>query len=252
MELSYEIYGSLFSVSLFAGFVDSICGGGGLIVLPALLLTGLLPAEAVATNKLQGIFGKLSAVLYYKDLGVLNIPTMKLPLLTSFIGASLGALAIQSIRPELLVNLIPWLVGIVAVYFIFSPRIGDLDTQQRMCVVVFALTITIFIGFYDGFLGPGSGCLFVLSFVSLLGYNLSKATAYTRLLLLATNLASLGIFILGGNIVWRVGLCMAIGQWIGARIGSRTVMLKGSQLIRPMLVSVCLLLIVKMVFFGKG
>lgn len=250
MDLPYEIYGSLFSVALIAGFVDSICGGGGLIVLPTLLLTGFLPAEAFATNKLQGFFGKLSAVLYYRRLGVLSVSTMKLPLLASFIAAALGAFAIQSIQPEILMKLTPWLIGAVAVYFIFSPRIGDIDQHQRICIIVFALTVAIFLGFYDGFWGPGSGSLFALSFVFFLGYNLSKATAHTRLLLLATNLASLGVFISGGNVVWRVGLCMAVGQWIGAKFGSRAVILKGAKLVRPMLVSVCLLLIFKMVFSG--
>ena len=188
MELSYDVYAILFTVSLIAGFVDSISGGGGLIILPTLMLSGFLPAEALATNKLQGIFGKLSAVRYYRQQGVLNIPSMKLPLLTSFVGAA-----------DFLIKYIPWLIGAVAIYFLFSPRIGDLDKQQRMQIGLFAALITSIVGFYDGFFGPASGSLFALGFVSLLGYNLSKATAYTRLLLLATNAASLSVFILGGK-----------------------------------------------------
>jgi len=81
LEFSYEIIAFLFTVALLAGFVDSISGGGGLIILPTLMLFGFLPAEALATNKLQGIFGKLSAVVYYRRQGMLNIPSMKLPLL---------------------------------------------------------------------------------------------------------------------------------------------------------------------------
>lgn len=251
MELSYEVYGILFTVSLISGFIDSISGGGGLIILPTLILLGFLPAEALATNKLQGIFGKLSAVMYYRRQGMLNLPSMKLPLFTSFIGAAFGALVIQHIQTDFLTKYIPWIIGAVAVYFLFSPNVGDLDKKQRMQVVMFAALVTSFVGFYDGFLGPASGSLFAISFVSLLGYNLSKATAYTRLLLLATNAASLGVFVLGGNVVWRVGLCMAIGQWVGARYGSEAVMLKGSKLVKPMLVSVCFLLILKMVIFNK-
>ena len=251
MDLSYEIYGLLFTTSLIAGFVDSISGGGGLIVLPTLILSGFLPVEALATSKLQGIFGKLSAVMYYRRQGVLDIPSMKLPLLSSFAGAALGALVIQHIHADFLIKYIPWLIGAVALYFLFSPRIGDLDKQQRMQIGLFAALITSIVGFYDGFFGPASGSLFALGFVSLLGYNLSKATAHTRLLLLATNTASLTVFILGGNVVWRVGLCMAIGQWIGARYGSEAVMLKGSKLVKPMSVTVCFLLILKMVLFNN-
>ena len=182
---------------------------------------------------------------------MLNIPSMKLPLLASFIGAAIGALAIQQIQSDFLTKHIPWLIGAVAIYFLFSPRIGDLDKQQRIKIGAFAILIATTLGFYDGFFGPASGSLFALSFVSLLGYNLSKATAYTRLLLLATNSASLIVFIWGGNVVWRVGLCMAIGQWVGARYGSQAVMLKGSKLVKPMLVSVCFLLIIKMVILNQ-
>lgn len=252
MELANEVYAILFVISLLAGFIDSISGGGGLIILPSLMLFGFLPAEALATNKLQAIFGKLSAVIYYRQQGMLNIPAMKLPLITSFVGAALGALVIQNIQADFLIKYIPWLIGAVAIYFLFSPRVGDFDKQQRIQIGMFAALVTSIVGFYDGFLGPASGSLFALGFVSLLGYNLAKATAHTRLLLLAANSASLSVFILGGNVVWRVGLCMAIGQWVGARYGSKAVMLKGSKLVKPMLVSVCFLLIFKMVFLTKG
>jgi uncharacterized protein len=161
------------------------------------MLFGLLPAEALATNKLQAIFGKLSAVVYYRRQRVLDIPAMKQPLLASFIGAAVGALVVQHIQSESLTKYLPWLIAAVAVYFLFSPRIGDLDKQQRIQLGGFALLIATSLGFYDGFFGPASGSLFALSFVSLLGYNLAKATAYTRLLLLATNSASLLVLSVG-------------------------------------------------------
>ena len=107
MELSLDIFGLLFTVALLAGFVDSISGGGGLIILPAPMLSGFLPAEALATNKLQAIFGKLSAVIYYRRQGMLNIPAMKLPLLAAFLGAAVGALVIQHIQSEFLTKNIP-------------------------------------------------------------------------------------------------------------------------------------------------
>ena len=193
----------------------------------------------------------MSAVIYYRRQGMLNIPAMKLPLLAAFLGAAVGALVIQHIQSEFLTKNIPWLIGAVAIYFLFSPRIGDLDKRQRIKTGLFAILVASLLGFYDGFFGPASGSFFALSFVSLLGYNLSKATAYTRLLLLATSSAALIVFIYGGNGVWAAGFCMAIGQWIGARYGSQAVVLKGSTLVKPMLVSVCFLLIFKMVFFNQ-
>jgi len=246
MEFSLDIYSILFAVSLLAGFIDSISGGGGLIIIPTLILFGLLPAEAIATNKLQGFFGKLSAVRYYRRQGMLNIPSMKIPLLTSFVGAVFGAVLVQHIPAEILTKYIPWLIGAVAIYFIFSPHIGDFDSKQRIHVVLFAAFITSILGFYDGFFGPASGSLFALSFVTFLGFNLSKATAYTRLMLLFTNAASLGAFALGGKVVWSAGLCMSVGQWIGARYGSAAVMRNGSKLVKPMLITICFILIIKM------
>jgi hypothetical protein len=251
LELSYDIYAILFTVALLTGFFDSISGGGGLVIIPTLLLCGFLPTQAIATNKLQGIFGKLSAVVYYRRQGMLNITSMKWPMLSAFIGAATGAVVIQYTQSEFLTKLIPWLIGVVALYFLFSPSIGDLDKQQRIHISLFAILVATLLGFYDGFFGPASGSIFALCFVTLLGYNLSKATAYTRLLLLTTNAASLIIFIGGDNVMWRVGLCMAVGQWIGARYGSQAVMLKGSRLVKPMLVSVCLLLVFKIVFLDK-
>lgn len=251
MEASVDLLALLFLVALVAGFVDSITGGGGLIAVPVLMMAGLSPAQALGTNKLQGMFGKMSAVRYFWQHKMLDIYAMKWLILTVFIAAMLGAVVIQQVSAQFLQHYIPWLVGALALYLVFSPHIGDIDRRQRITLGLFTVLVVTTLGFYDGFFGPASGSFFAIVFVALLGYNLKKATAQTKVLLLVANVASLGVFITGGSVIWKIGLCMAIGQWIGARYGSHMVFHKGSKIIKPMLVSVCCLMVFKMVWFNQ-
>ena len=103
-------------------------------------------------------------------------------------------------------------------------------------------------GFYDGFFGPGTGSFFAIGFVALAGFGMARATAHTKLLNFTSNIASLFFFTLGGKVVWSVGLCMALGQFIGARMGSKLVLKKGVKLIKPLLVTVSLVMSAKLVW----
>jgi uncharacterized membrane protein YfcA len=248
MDASVDLLALLFIVALIAGFVDSISGGGGLISLPVLMMAGLSPAQALGTNKLQGMFGKMSSVRYFWQRNMLDIRAMKWLVLLSFVGAAIGAVVVQQVSAEFLYQYIPWLAGAIALYLIFSPHIGDIDRRKRISLGLFTVVVVSTLSFYDGFFGPASGSFFAIAFVALLGYNLTKATAQTKLLLLVANIASLGMFIGGGSVMWRIGLCMAAGQWIGAHYGSEMVCRKGGKIIKPMLVSICCLLVFKTVW----
>lgn len=252
MEASMDLFALLFLVALLAGFIDSISGGGGLIALPVLMMAGLTPAQALATNKLQGVFGKLSSVRYFWQQNMLDIRAMKWLILAAFIGAAIGALVVVNSDTEMLQQYIPWLVGAIALYLLFSPHLGDIDRRQRISLGLFTAVVATLLGFYDGFFGPASGSFFAVCFVALLGYNLTKATAQTKVLLLVANIASLGVFIVGGSVMWQIGLCMAVGQWIGARYGSEMVYSQGSKIIKPMLLSTCGVVMFKMVWFGQA
>lgn len=252
MEATLDLLTLLFFVSLLAGFVDSISGGGGLIALPVLMMAGLSPAQALGTNKLQGMFGKMSSVRYFWQQNMLDFHKMRWLILASFIGAAIGAMVIQHVNPRLLQQYIPWLISAIILYLLFSPHLGDIDRRKRITLGLFTVLIVTLLSFYDGFFGPASGSFFAIFFVALLGYNLTKATAQTKVLLLVANIASLGVFIAGGNVMWKIGLCMAIGQWIGAYYGSEMVHNKGSKIIKPMLLSTCTLVVFKMLWFGQG
>lgn len=248
MELELSTILLLMLAALVAGFIDSIAGGGGLITLPALLATGMPPALALGTNKLQSCFGSLTATLYFWRQGLIQLKGLWPHILCTFAGSALGTLLVQHIDPSLLSKLLPFLLIGFSIYFLFSPRISNEDSEQRISPLAFAFLIGTSIGFYDGFFGPGTGSFFAIAFVALAGFGLAKATAHTKLLNFTSNIASLLFFAIGGHVLWSVGLAMAVGQYLGARVGSRMVISHGVKLIRPLLVGVSLLISLRLLW----
>lgn len=247
-SLSYELLSLLFLTGLAAGGLDAIAGGGGLITLPVLLATGLMPAEALATNKLQGAFGTFSSSLYFIRHGLVNPREILLPILLTFIGSALGTLLVQYLDSGFLTRIMPLFLIATSLYFWFGPSIREDERTRRIGTGLFALLIGFTIGFYDGFFGPGAGSFFTLGLVTLLGLNLLRATAHAKILNFTSNLASLIFFTAGGHVVWELGLVMAAGQLIGGRIGAHQVHRQGARLIRPLIVGVCILISLKLLF----
>lgn len=226
----------LFILALLAGLVDSIAGGGGLISVPVLLWAGLPPLTVLATNKAQAVFGSFAATANFIHKGAIDLRRAVLSMACTFIGAAAGALLAQHLGGDLLARIIPLLLIAFALYFMLSPRVSDLDSHHRIGEGSFALSIGTAIGFYDGFFGPGTGTFFTMAFLALLGYNLRRATAHTKLLNFVSNLAALLFFLPGGHVIWSIGLVMGAGQLTGAWIGSHLVLRHGTSLVRPVLV----------------
>jgi uncharacterized membrane protein YfcA len=238
----------LFATGLIAGFVDSIAGGGGLITLPVLLNLGIDPRLALGTNKLQAAFGSGSATVHYARAGAVNVAECRRACLFAFLGAATGSLLVQQLNPDLLKRLIPILLIIVAVYIWLRPQLGEKDIHPRMTRRRFDILFGFGLGFYDGFLGPGTGTFLTMAFVLWLGYNLTKATAATKVLNFATNIASLLAFLIFGKIWFIAGLVMGIGQLLGAQAGSKMVIRHGTKFIRPIFLSVVILITLKMIY----
>ncbi len=246
--LALDTLAILFAVGLLSGWVDSIAGGGGLIALPALLSVGLSPAQALATNKLQGSFGTFAATANFVRKGHLNLIEIFPMIVLTFLGSAAGTLLIQRLDASLLLTIIPFLLLAVGIYFLLQPKIGEDDQKQRLGLWGFSFACGFTIGFYDGFFGPGTGSFFAVAFITLMGFNLLKATAHTKALNFTSNIASLIFFIMGGQVIWIVGLVMAMGQMIGGFIGSHMTMKHGVKIIRPLLVIVSLGMTAKIIW----
>ncbi|ADP13163.1 hypothetical protein EJP617_34820 [Erwinia sp. Ejp617] len=242
----------LFLVALLAGFIDSIAGGGGLLTVPALLAAGLSPAQALATNKLQSVGGSFSASLYFIRRKAVDLREQRLNIVLTFVGSLAGALLVQHVQGGILRQLLPLLVIAIGLYFLLMPRIGEEDRQRRLHGLPFALVTGGCVGFYDGFFGPGAGSFYALAFVTLCGYNLAKSTAHAKVLNFTSNLGGLLLFMLGGKVVWLLGLVMLAGQVCGARLGARMVLSKGQKLIRPMIVIVSAVMSAKLLYDSHG
>jgi uncharacterized membrane protein YfcA len=247
-----ELAALLFCVALVAGAVDAMAGGGGLITVPALLWAGLSPVQALATNKAQSVFGAFAATLRFLRAGAIDLRGMALAVVCTFVGAAAGALAVQVLASDFLAGLVPILLIGFALYFMFSPRVSDLDSKRRIGDTLFAFGVGGAVGFYDGFFGPGTGTFFAMGFVALLGYNLRRATAHAKLLNFTSNLAALLLFTAGGEVVWTLGLVMAAGQFIGGWLGAQMVLRHGARLVRPVLVAVSLAVSVHLLWQEYG
>ena len=244
---SLAVMAFLLAAAFLAGFVDSIAGGGGLITIPALLLGGFSPVEALGTNKLQGLFGSGSATIAYARKGHVDLRRQLWAALLSALGAAIGAALATLVPGDIFRAVLPFLLVAIALYFALKPNMGDVDRAQRMTPFLFGLVLVPLIGFYDGIFGPGTGSFFMLAFVTLMGFGLLKATAHTKLLNFASNAGAFAVFVFAGAIVWKTGLMMGAAQFLGAQVGSRFAMKNGARVIKPLLVVTCTALAMKLI-----
>jgi uncharacterized protein len=237
--------GLLFLTALVAGFIDAIAGGGGLITLPALMLTQISPIQALATNKLQGSFGTLTSSLTMLRKGRVTLAEVRTLFFSSLAGATLGAIVILLMDPKTLDFVVPIVLSIVALYFLLVPRAGGDGRAPRVGPALYRVVIVPAIGLYDGMFGPGSGSLFSAAGVFLRGQNLIAATAKAKVLNFAANIASLVVFMFGQKVLWSLGAVMIAGNMLGAHLGSLAAIGGGARLIRPAIVLVCLAMLAR-------
>ena len=242
------LYPVLFLAAFLGGLIDSIAGGGGMITLPIALAVGMPPKVALGTNKFQASFGSFTATYYYVRHKVVALSEVKLGIVFTLIGAALGAWSVQQIDSSILNQVIPFLLLIILVYTLVTPKFGDQDKLPRISVNVFYCIAGLALGFYDGFFGPGVGAFWAMAIVFWLGANLTKATGITKVMNFTSNIVSCFIFLAGGYVWFLSGLTMAAGQIIGARIGSRMVIKKGTSFIRPLYISIVVVTTLKLLY----
>lgn len=233
----------LLLAGLLAGTVDAIAGGGGLISLPVLILSGLPIHIALGTNKLQASVGTGMAAYNYFKKGLISSTTFLDGLLFGLVGTLLGVFLVSYLDNKLLNKLIPLFMVAIFLYTLFTPRLGMTDQMPKMKENFFYLIFGFFLGFYDGFFGPGTGSLWVVCLIFFLGYNLVKATAYTKIFNLKSNLIAFIFFSLAHQVNYEIGFIMALGQLCGGRLGSHLAIQNGVRFIRVVFLLIVLLTI---------
>ena len=246
--VAWWVFPILFLTGLVAGGVDAIAGGGGLLTVPALLSVGLPVPVALGTNKLQSSCGTALATWLFARAGLLRLPGLVWGLGSTLIGALIGAALIAHLDPAWLRRVLPILLIVMATYTWLKPDLGSERRTARLSPPWFGILAGLILGGYDGFFGPGTGSFWMLASVVLLGLDLRQATGWTKAMNLTSNLASLAVFLAHGQVAWGIGLTMATGQLVGARIGSGLVLHRGSRLIRPVFLTVVLALAAKLAF----
>ena len=247
--MSIEVAIFLAIASGFAGFVDAMAGGGGLIQLPALII-GLPNKELpliLGTNKVPSAFGTTAAARnYFKNLKP-DIPLTLTMMIPAFAGSIGGAYFAASVPKEFFRPFIVFLLIAVVIYTWLKPELGmdeNLKFSHRQRLFFVAL-IGLLIGFYDGIFGPGTGTFLVFFLVSGIGYAFLKASGTAKLVNLSTNIGAILSFQLTGHIWWQLGLLLAIANVTGAIIGSKLAIKGGSPLVRRVFLIVTTLLIAR-------
>jgi len=246
LDLNFWLYPALFLAALVAGTMDTIAGGGGLITVPILMGLGWPPQVALGTNKLQASFGSGSATLHFSQAGAIDWRGCLWGIGFTAVGATLGTLLVGSLPQDLLKRIIPWLLVSIALYVLFSPRLGQEEIRPRLGATAFHLILGLSLGFYDGFFGPGTGSFWAAGYMLLRGQEMRSATAQTKVMNFTSNIVSLAFFAAMGCVVIVPGLVMAAGQFAGGRLGARLVLAQGARMIRPVFVVIAMALAAKL------
>ncbi len=237
---------ALVAAALFAGTVDAIAGGGGLITVPALLAAGLPPHIALGTNKGQSTWGSGASLLAFWRAGRVDRRQALYAFPLALLGAITGATIVSGISTTVLRPIIiGLLIGAGTLLLVKKPtREQDAPKPRWWIAALLAFTI----GAYDGFFGPGTGTFLIVGFVALCGRSLVHASADAKVVNFAANLAALAVFSYHGVVIWAVSLPMALGQLVGGSIGAHFAMRGGARVVRAMVLLVSAALIAKLVY----
>ena len=194
------------------------------------------------------MFGVFTAARHYRHSGLVRFREEKFGFIMTFLGAGIGAVVVQQVDPKILGYIIPIFLLFIALYTIFTPSLGKYQTASKVSKETFFIIFGSVLGFYDGFFGPGVGAFWAMAFMSLLGYEIRKATAHTKVMNLSSNIISVIIFSIGGSVMFLYGIIMAAGQIIGARIGASLAVKKGIAIIRPLYIFIIFATIAKLLY----
>jgi len=231
-----------------AGFVDAIGGGGGLISLPAYLLAGVPVHQAIATNKMSSTCGTALTTAQFIRRGLVNwrlaIPTILSAIVGSSVGANLSMATEDGIMKKILFFVLP-----VVAFVVMNPKLfhDNREGQWQLGIKTWitALGSALIVGVYDGFYGPGTGTFLIIAFTVLARMDLRTANAQAKVINLTTNITSLTIFLLNGQVIYLLGLAAAVCNMAGNYLGARLALKQGSRVTKPVILLVLVLLFLK-------
>ena len=248
MEITYQTFLIVCPFLFLAGLIDAIGVGGGLISLPAYLIAGLPPHTAIATNKLSSTCGTTLATYRFIKNGLVNvklaIPAVIAAILGSSIGANLNLLVDDKIMLYVMVAILPICACLVLNKKLFHD--GGSDEIVLNKKLYFIATLSAFIiGMYDGFYGPGTGTFLIIAFTVFAKLSIKTSNAQAKIINLTSNVTSLIIFLINGEVLLSVGLVAAACNMVGGYIGAGLVMKNGSKIVKPSIIFVLILLALK-------
>jgi len=222
-----------------------------LISVPAYLAAGLPPHFVLGNNKFSSAFGTvLSAVRYFHH-GMIDLKIAIISAVFALASSFLGTKTVLLLDPSYLAYVLIVLIPVITVITLLRKELGHEDKSQELSdirKISLAIITGIVIGFYDGFFGPGAGTFLIIIFASLLKYDLVKANGNTKVVNLSSNIAAVAAFAISGKIIYTIGIPAAIFGILGNYVGSRMVVKKGAKLIRPTMLFVLSILLVKIIY----
>ena len=249
MELTPVSFLIVCPVLFLAGLVDSIGGGGGLISLPAYLLAGLPVHQAIATNKLSSACGTSLSTVRFLRHGLINLKLAIPSVAAAFAGSSLGAhlslMVSEAIMKYILFAVLPVAAFFVLNRHLFGERGGEVHADRRTVMICIASAFVI--GGYDGFYGPGTGTFLIIAFTVFARMKVSTANAQAKVINLTSNICSLAVFLLNGQVVFLLGMAGAVCNMLGNYVGSGLALSKGTRIVRPVILAVLALLFLKII-----
>lgn len=233
-----------------AAFVDSIAGGGGLISMPVLMAIGVPIHLAIGTNKFAASAGCISSAYRYAKSGKTNSELLKKLVPFTIIGSILGVKCVLSINENILNVLVVLMILIVAIYTFVSKNLGQEDRFEGINKknLRLGMLMAFIMGFYDGFFGPGTGTFLTFGFIKIYGYDFLHASANTKILNLTSNVTSLLLFMINGQVYYKIAVLFALVMIIGAYVGAKVAIKNGSKMIKPIFLVMALFMVTKLMY----
>ena len=238
-----EVFLLLMLVGVFAGFVDSAVGGGGLLRLPAMLAAGLPPHIALGTNKFASAAAAAIASAKYLQSGIVPIKAALIGGILMIIFSVIGTVAVLAVSADMLLGIVIIVLSALFFYVLFNPQFGKEEDIKEEKVIPVTVGMGTGLGFYEGFLGPGTGSMLMAGYIKGAGFGMDRAAATGRILNFGGNIGSFAMFAIAASVNYQVAIPFALANIIGVYLAPGYVLKYGYALLRPMFLVVAAIMI---------